>query len=145
MRKKDEIYNFYKKEGVRKTFSEAMRRLPWYIKGKLFALKYGKYLDRVGKHLKIRGDVVISKRSRKNSIDIGNNISLIGDFNKTTLMKITGRLSIDNGSFVNRGSEIYSSEYVSIGKKCMIGPNNIIRDSDAHRFGKCYSGPVKIG
>lgn len=46
-----------------------------------------------------------------------------------------GRLSIGNGTYLNRGTEVIAWESVSIGRDCMIGWDCVIMDTDLHPVG----------
>lgn len=46
-----------------------------------------------------------------------------------------GKLSIGNGTYLNRGAEVIAWERVEIGRDCMIGWDALIMDTDLHPVG----------
>lgn len=58
-----------------------------------------------------------------------------------------GKLSIGNGTYLNRGAEVIAWERVEIGRDCMIGWDVIIMDTDLHPVGgrPMKNEPVVIG
>jgi acetyltransferase-like isoleucine patch superfamily enzyme len=58
-----------------------------------------------------------------------------------------GKLSIGNGTYLNRGAEVIAWERVEIGRDCMIGWDVVIMDTDLHPVGyrPMNNKPVIIG
>ncbi len=58
-----------------------------------------------------------------------------------------GKLSIGNGTYLNRGAEIIAWDRVEIGRDCMIGWDVVIMDTDLHPVGDrpMNNRPVLIG
>lgn len=57
-----------------------------------------------------------------------------------------GRITIGDGTYLNRSTRVYAGREVRIGRNCMIAWENVITDTDGVTFGaRSSAGPLVIG
>ncbi|MFB6078505.1 MAG: DapH/DapD/GlmU-related protein [Halarchaeum sp.] len=131
----DRAVDYYQENGPRRTVWVIIHYLIWRFRATVFRLRHARSLDAVGSALKIRGSDVYLRASHDATVTIGDAVELVGDFDRSTFFKVGGAFHVEDGVFINRGCEIYATDYVRLAENATIAPNVIIRDSDMHGVG----------
>jgi len=110
------------------------------FRGALFSLRTTK----CGSRLQVAGFHAVS-RCRNTRLVLGNRVMLYGGVN-FYLDKPGAEISIGDGTYVNRRTEIMAKQSVTIGRGCAISWDVVITDTDYHEIpGTASTKPVSIG